>query len=120
MINNKPTNLNKHHTEETYNFEKEIKNRMTWLKNQLENAKKLKNLEDYCNLSLKLYEKGYSALDLMNVIEKMSIDETYKYQLLLTINKIKREFRNEKLLIMFILNFIFIRSSPDLENLSFI
>ena len=63
--------------------------RNIWLKNQLDNAKKLKNLDEYCNLSLKLYEKGYSALDIMSIIEKMNMDETYKYQLLLTINKLK-------------------------------
>ena len=55
----------------------------------------------------------------MEAIEKMPIDETRKYELLLTFNKIKREFRNEKLLILFILNFLFIKPDFSLENISF-
>ena len=56
----------------------------------------------------------------MDAIEKMTMDETRKYQLLLTFNKVKREFRNEKLLILFILNFLFIKTDVSMENLSFI
>ena len=39
--------------------------------------------------------------------------------MLLAFNKVKKEFRNEKLLMVFILNFLFIRSDYDLENISF-
>jgi len=46
-------------------------------------------------------------------------NEKYKYQLLLTIDKIKSEFRNEKLLMFFILNFLFLSSEVNLENISF-
>jgi len=70
-------------------------------------------------LALSLYEKGYSALDLMNYIENASIDEVRKYELLLTFNKVKREFRNEKILMLVILNFLFIKPDVSLENISF-
>ena len=71
-------------------------------------------------LSEKLYEKGYSSLDLLNYIETQSwIDITKRYELLVCIQKIKKEFRNEKLLFLFILNFIFIRSNFNLENIPF-
>ena len=40
-----------------------------------------------------------------------------KYKLLLIIQKIKRELRNEKFIILSILNFIFFRSESDLENI---
>ena len=66
-----------------------------------------------------LYEKGYSGLDIMNYVEYSKIDDMNKYQLLLAFKKIKAEFRNEKLLIFLMLNFIFIRSNKDLENMSF-
>ena len=74
-------------------------------------------------LSVKLYEKGYSALDIMGLLEnhlflpELNLDK--RYELLVVFNKIKKEFRNEKLLIMFILNFIFISSNISLENISF-
>ena len=72
------------------------------------------------DLSNKLYEKGYSGLDLMNYIDhNKEIDELQKYQMLLVLNKIKKDFRNEKLFILFILNFMLLRSNVDLENISF-
>ena len=67
-----------------------------------------------------LYEKGYSGLDLMKYIEQVkNIEEIKKYQMLLVFNKVKKEFRNEKLFILFILNFMLLRSEYDLENISF-
>ena len=67
-----------------------------------------------------LYEKGYSGLDLMKYIEQVkNIEEMKKYQMLLVFNKVKKEFRNEKLFILFILNFMLLRSDYDLENISF-
>jgi hypothetical protein len=75
------------------------------------------------NLSVKLYEKGYSALDIMALLEKPQfIPDLHlekRYELLIAFNKVKKEFRNEKLLILFILNFIFISSNVSLENISF-
>ncbi len=73
------------------------------------------------DLANSLYEKGYSGLDLMNYIEqhKALMDDLKKYQMLLVFNKIKKEFRNEKLFILFILNFMLLRSDYDLENISF-
>jgi hypothetical protein len=76
--------------------------------------------EELMDLSNVLYEKGYSGLDLMKYIEQTkTMDELKKYQLLLVFNKIKKEFRNEKLFILFILNFMLLRSEYDLENISF-
>jgi hypothetical protein len=71
-------------------------------------------------LANKCYEKGYSGLDLMNYIANCKdIDDLKKYKMLLVFNKIKKDFRNEKLFIVFILNFMLLRSNDDLENISF-
>jgi DNA polymerase III delta prime subunit len=76
--------------------------------------------EQLMDLSNKLYEKGYSGLDLMTYIDNnKEIDELKKYQMLLVFNKIKKDFRNEKLFMLFILNFMLLRSNDDLENISF-
>jgi len=67
-----------------------------------------------------LYEKGYSGLDIISYLENS--DEfmpIHKYQMILLFNKVKNDFRNEKLFILFILNFILLRSEYDLENISF-
>ena len=37
----------------------------------------------------------------------------------LSLNPIKKDFRNEKMFILFILQFLFFRSEKDLENISF-
>ena len=76
-----------------------------------------------------LYYGGYSVLDLMRYIETASIedmqqyipgyDENRKYDILLFIQKIKREFRDEKMLFYMILYFMLIRSDYALENISF-
>jgi hypothetical protein len=79
--------------------------------------------EDVKSLFLKataLYEKGYSALDLINYIERSpDIEEGRKYEYLIAFDKVRREFRNEKLLLTFILNFLLFRCDLNLENISF-
>ena len=74
---------------------------------------------------LKLYEKGYSGTDIINLVEIPKFMETLisnekRYELLIAFNKVRKEFRNEKLIILFILNFIFLNSEISLENISFI
>ncbi len=67
----------------------------------------------------KIYNKGYSALDLIQYIENKSLTREKKYELLLFITKIKSEYRNEELLMYIILYFLFFRSDYKLENISF-
>ena len=81
----------------------------------------LKELINYCN---KLYEKGYSGLDILKLLEnhkflekKISFEK--RYEVILAFNKVKNEFRNEKIIILFILNFLFLSLDVSLENISF-
>jgi hypothetical protein len=72
----------------------------------------------------KLYEKGYSGLDIITLLENQKFLETSisiekRYELLLAFNRVRKEFRNEKLIILFILNFVFLSSELSLENISF-
>ena len=74
-------------------------------------------------LSNQLYEKGYSALDIIDFFEHLDnkylkITINQKYKLLIIFQQIKKEFRNEKLLILIILNYILIRFDDTLENIS--
>ena len=70
-------------------------------------------------ISKQLYEKGYSGLDLIEYIHESNLDELKKYELLIFIQKIKREFREERLLIACILNFLLKRLDYNLENITF-
>ena len=81
--------------------------------------KNLCNLDDINNFELteKLYNKNINYLDLIDYIKLNIIDNDFKYTFLLVIQKIKKEFRDEKLLILFILNLLKFRSYDDLENI---
>jgi hypothetical protein len=75
-------------------------------------------------LCTKLYEKGYSGLDIIQLLEnhkflESSLSVEKRYELLIAFNRVRKEFRNEKLLILFILNFVFLSSELCLENISF-
>ena len=81
----------------------------------------LDKLIEFCT---KLYEKGYSGLDIIQLLENHKFLESTltmekRYELLIAFNRVRKEFRNEKLLILFILNFVFLNSELSLENISF-
>ena len=99
-------------------FKDIIKQRNSWLTKAI-NQKKNYNSVDKCyEFTEKIYEKGYAGLDIMKAIELTTkIDETKKYGLLMHFDKIRREFRNEKLFIFYILTFSFMRPKTDLENI---
>ena len=82
------------------------------------------SLEDILSFCTKLYEKAYSALDIMSLLENPKFLENFittekRFELLVCFNRVRKEFRNEKLLILFILNFVFLSSELCLENISF-
>ena len=104
---------NKDEDEEIY-IQKNIKN--------IKNIFLLNNLFINENTIIKIYEKGYSALDLINLIENnlIYIDEDRKHEILIAFEKIRKEFRNEKILLFFIINFVWLDSKFNLENMTFI
>tara|TARA_Y100000389_G_C17469834_1_gene529310 strand:- start:1015 stop:1821 length:807 start_codon:yes stop_codon:yes gene_type:complete len=114
IINNIEVNL--HHVKINDCFcDKYDKKKLNKLRLTLQNfkPKTTKDVVEMCNL---LYNNGYSALDVINNMEKHSNDDISKYTKLITFNKVKRELKNEKLLLLFILNFIYLRSEYNLEN----
>ena len=78
--------------------------------------------DNKCNIarmSRDLYEQGYSALDIIEFVHKSPMNEMKKYELLIIFDKVRREFRNEKLLLLFLIHFIVFRCKMSLENISF-
>ena len=77
-----------------------------------------------------LYELGYSALDLIENVESEMYNAPdadsdadaalKKYELLIAFSRVKKEIRNEKLLMLFILYFMKFRSELELKNITFI
>jgi len=108
-------NLHEYHLENSFKESKIIKQKKIKFKNLIEKSEK----DEIWETAEKLYEKGYSGLDLVEYIKDLKIDEGKKYEYLVFIQKVKKEFRDEKLLMMCILNFLLIRSDYHLENISF-
>ena len=95
---------------------KKIKKRDDWLKTQLLDSKHFKSIDTCYHLACKLYEKGYHILDLFDIIENEH-NIANKYFKLVYFDQIRREFRNEKLLLFQVLFFTFLRPNFDLENI---
>jgi Cdc6-like AAA superfamily ATPase len=125
VVNNEPVNLYKYNLNEVFNMKDNKIQRLDSLKKELtKSVNKNIAIEELMLLCTKLYEKGHSALDILALLENPKFLDTTiniekRYELLIFFNRVRREFRNEKILILFILNFIFISSELSLENISF-
>ena len=125
VINAKIINLYQYNLNEVFKMKDNKIARLDWLKKELtKSVNKKISLDNLMLLCVKLYEKSYSGLDIMNLLENSKFLEgnitlEKRYELLITFNRVRKEFRNEKLLILFILNFIFLSSELSLENISF-
>lgn len=72
------------------------------------------------DISVILYEQGYAALDIIDFIHTYpKMNELKRYELLIMFDKVRKEFRNEKLLILYLLHFVVFRCKMSLENISF-
>jgi hypothetical protein len=85
----------------------------------------------FLNLSNQLYEEGVSCLDIIQYLEEISeelcenssFSEDFQKKMVkvhFCFDKIKGEFRSEKMLMMYLFDFLFLRSDCSLENVSFL
>jgi DNA polymerase III delta prime subunit len=129
IINGSIVNLYKYNIDNTFKTKDVKHTRSEWLKKELLKYNKTVNsdsesIKEIIDFSTKIYENGYSGLDIINLFDntkfmESSFSQEKRYELILTFNKTRKEFRNEKILILFILNFIFLSSKLSLENISF-
>lgn len=131
IINGVPVNLYRYNLLETFKWKEVKTQRMEWLKKELTKIKTVlsSNIENsheqLTTFSSKIYEKGYSGLDIICLLENKNlalfsnITRDKQYELLVAFNKVRKEFRKEQILIMFILNFLFLSLDCSLENISF-
>ena len=123
MHHGEPINLYKYNVAQTFVFKDSKAQRFDWLKKSLQKIPKtdLKS-PDLLILATQYYEKGYNCLDLLKILENndtLSKDEEKRYEWLVAFNKIRKELRNEKLLILTVLHFIFLDREMNLDNLAF-
>jgi len=125
----KTINLYKYNLETIFKLSSVKNTRIEWVKKEIQKMITPDITESALfTFILKLYEKGYSALDLIKIIEdgfsltsdKELMTEEKKYELLVAFNKIKREIRNEKIMMLFIINFAFLDREIQMENIAFL
>ena len=117
----KVINLYKYNLEQTFKMNDLKNKRIEWLKGELDKTFPVINEPSLLNFVTKLYEKAYNALDIIQMLDDGGIKMTSnrQYELLIAFNKVRKEFRNEKLLMLFVLNFIYLDTTISLENISF-
>jgi len=120
--NGKSINLYKYNLDETFTLNNLKINRLDKLKKDiLKSINKDSDVKDLMAFCSKLYEKGYNGLDILKLLDNPLFGLTIerRYELLIAFHRVRKEFRNEKILMLFILNFVFISLDLSLENISF-
>ena len=102
IINGISTNMHKHRLNADVGILSDVGEKLRWLHKQILTLIGDPSYESIISLVDKLYQKGYSGLLLMNYVENYTcknIDN--RYDVLMCIYRIKREFRNEKFTMFF-------------------
>ena len=89
-----------------------VPKRYKWLKNKL--MKRILKSSECIELTSKIYNKGYNVFDLFKVMEN-ELSSKKKYEYLVYFDNIRTEFRNEKLLIFYIIYTVFMRHDFNFE-----
>jgi replication-associated recombination protein RarA len=88
--------------------------------NNMNNTPKITHLQMTEIVSV-FYENGISSLDLINWIKKTELwTDLEKSNICMCYSKIKPEFRSEKLLMLYLLDFLYMRCDCDIKDISFI
>jgi|TARA_Y100000992_G_scaffold269932_1_gene209958 DNA polymerase III delta prime subunit len=121
IINGVEVNLHKYNINNIIDTKNYDNKRAIYLKNKINKLSKTLNLNDILILVEQLYQKGYSGIDIIKHIElDKNINNLDKYTVLVLLCKVKREFRNEKIIMCWGIIFGYFRSEYNLENISFI
>jgi DNA polymerase III delta prime subunit len=120
---NTTINLHQHTIQQKYLLNDLKHSRMTTLCEKM-SVIKIKTNEithkDLVNIVTELYESGYSCLDIIAWIKNNSeIEQKEKSAIVLVFYKIKSEYRCEKLLMLYILDYTFLRQNKDVKNIGF-
>jgi DNA polymerase III delta prime subunit len=121
MINGQQVNLHAHLLQKTFTgsaLDKLKQQRAEWLGKEVSFQRKY-TAQELIDTVHKLHERAYSSMDLLRRLEESEMPPEKKYEKLIAFQKVRHEFRNEKLLMLFMLHFMLFRSNDSLENISF-
>lgn len=83
------------------------------LKKYIKDKKNYQSLNSCIKLATTLYNKGYSCLDLINYVANNENNNLA----LMFFDKVRKQIRNEEMLIFYVLYFTYMRKNIDLENI---
>jgi hypothetical protein len=114
-------NLHQWQIQQTYSFCSEIESeQQRFLENAFLGEKTDLDHEKMVDLATSFYENAISSLDLIHWFRKSSRWTDFeKSNICMLYSKIKPEFRCEKLLMLFLLDFAFLRPGSDIREISF-
>lgn len=118
MENGKVLNLHQYDLKKKFDLKSHEAGKKYFISNSLSNLEKNITHKLLFELANNFYENGISCIDLMNYINdsnEWSKENITKY--MLEFYKIKSEFRCEKMLILYILDLLYLRSNNDLNIL---
>lgn len=110
VINGKRKNLYVYNHERFKYIEDSKKEKNIYLKNKF---KKIA-MSNIVNTVTLLYKNGYNAMDIIDFVKNT---QSNIYLFLIYINTIRKEFRNEKLLMFFIIYFVYLRKDLNFKNI---
>ena len=103
------------HIKDNKIYDKYKTKHLQWLKNKLSDKKNFKDLTTLKEFINTIYDKGYSGLDIINIIK--NYNDSKKQDYLFYFDKIRMEFRNEKVLMFIFCYKYFMRKNINLENI---
>jgi len=119
ITNGKTLNLHRYTIENAFHLEDHKKSQSDNLSNKMANISTMGHKE-LVNLVAGLYENGFSCLDLVEWFKINSeMDPKLVSSIVLCFHKIKGEYRCEKLLMLYLLDYAFLRPNKDLKNIGF-
>jgi hypothetical protein len=91
-------------------------NSVKWIDERMNNII-LDNHMDLMNFAEEFYQEGLSCFDFIEwVKETTKLDNLKKNEIIVCFNTIKSEFRSEKLLLLYLLDYLYLRSNPTLKS----
>ena len=117
IINNNKINLYNHIFKKYENekIDKAKKNNLYKLINIEKNKSDLNIIE----FTEKIYNKGYSVLDIIKYIETRKCNYENKNEILIILNEIRKNYRSERMILFIACNLLLIRSSCKLDYVLF-
>lgn len=112
--NGKVVNLHTHILNQKFDMSFQEESKKKWFEDNMDFE--VKDHRILLQKTNDIYEKGYSCIDLMNYINTSDEwDATEKSTYMLCFNKVKPNFRCEKLLLFFMMDFVFMKADESLD-----